>query len=200
MDLRHTKQLTNPIMVVKAGRVDKRSMGNIITDQLKPFAPAMRKQLALKGYYVRGVPFRTVIPLYYNELVSNKNIEKNSYEPINVYDFVNHAAFYIYPKDTVNGDLKNMRVLGYFDQLQRVVDNTIDTFRVAKAKYNVSNFDGADPKTTMTPDEIIQAKTAMRVQKDLEYKALLDEPVKLINLKNILKVGIVVLLLYYLFK
>jgi hypothetical protein len=207
MDLRQSKKLTNPYFnplrhgtTHGASRLEKRSMGEIITDQLRPFSFVMRKQLARKGYNVKGVPFRNVVPLYYNELVSNKNIEKNSYDPINAYDFANHTAFYIKPRDTVNGDLKDMRVLGYFDELQKVVDNTIDTFRVSRAKYNVSHFEGLDPYNVMTPDEVTQAKAAIKVQKDLEYKAIMNEPIRMATLKNILKVVIVVLILYYLLK
>lgn len=182
--------------VIVARGTGEHTVGAVITSQLLPFKDVMQYQLTKRGFNTSRMKFKDMIPLYYNEFVSNKNNTESPFVPINSYEFSNNPAFKISPSDSLNGDLKDFRNIGYFDNLNGIVDNIVSIFRTAKMKKRYAQLEGMNPKTVMTDEELVQAKAAEGIEKKLENKALNGKALRIGTFKNILIFALVVFILY----
>lgn len=182
--------------VVVARGTGEHTVGAVITSQLLPFKNVMQSQLTKRGFNTARMSFKDMIPLYYNEFVSNKNVSDSPYVPINTFEFTNNPAFKIHPSDNLNGDVRDYRNLGYFDNLNGIVDNIISIFRTAKMKKRYATIEGMNPKQVMTDEELAQANAAEAIEKKLENKALNGKAVSIGTFKNVLIIGLVIFILY----
>ena len=176
----------------------RRSVGSELTSQLKPFRPAMKRLLNKRGYNTSGMSFNDMIPVYYNECVSNKNIAKSNYVPINCFEFSENPVFKFSEHDNLNGDIFTHENRAYFNKVAAVTDTIIDDFRGAKLRYkhfkipNSNNFD-----INLTNDDIVKGKAAVKVENDLKIKA---DGAKPVTVKQLMIVGLVIVLFIYLSK
>jgi len=147
------------------------TVGAVITSQLLPFNKVMRKQLNNRGYDTRRVDFKNLIPLYYNEFVSNKENKNSPLVPINSYEFRNNPSFKIKPSDDLNGDLISIHA-DHFSGVNDIVDSIINVFKSSKDKFNSAQDIGENPNQILTDEEITQAKAAKKVERLLEDKMM----------------------------
>ena len=178
----------------------EKSVGYEMTAQLLPFKATMKKQLKRRGYNVDFMPFNLLVPLYYNELVSNKNNSSSNFVPINCFEFAENPAFKIVNSDNINGDALSHRNMQLFNQVASVTDEIINVFRKAKIKRELLGFGNFEVSQQMTKDELIQAKTATIVEKNLENELIGGKPITIKNIKTLLVVGLVIYLLWYMSK
>jgi hypothetical protein len=171
-----------------------------MTAQLLPFKSTMKKQLKRRGYNVDFMPFKLLVPLYYNELVSNKNNSNNNFVPVNCFEFAENPAFKIKNSDNINGEVLSHRSVQLFNNVASVTDEIINVFRKAKIKKQLLGMGNFDVNQQMTADELMQAKTAIKVEKDLENELLGNKPITIKNLKTIFIIGSVIYLLWYMSK
>lgn len=202
----NTESIVAPQIVRERLAVNRRnirsekSVGSELTAQLSPFKNTMRKQLKRRGYNIDFMPFKLLVPLYYNELVSNKNNSSNNFVPINCFEFAENPAFKIKNSDNINGDVLSHRNVQYFNHVASVTDEIINVFRKAKVKKQLLGIGNFDTDQQLTADEMMQAKAAIKVEKDLENELLGTKPITLKNLKTIFVIGAVIYLLWYMSK
>jgi hypothetical protein len=134
--------------------------------------------------------------LYYNEFVSSKDNPNSQLEPVSNYEIRNHIAFRLKPHSNVNGDLTDFHNIGTFDSLNGIVDNIVQIFKTAKLKKRYALLNDVTPSEALTSDEMVQAKAAEKIEKDLESKALENKVVKWKSIKNIIIIGLIIFLLY----
>ena len=161
------------------------SLGTQMTLELLPFGNVMAYQLKRKGFNVKNLSHRDLVALYYNEFVSNKENQNNSYKPISSYEFRNNAAFKIRKSDSYNGDLESAVNQTHFSAVSNIVDRVVKHFKVSQLKKRYAFENGQDPRESLTDDELIQAAATDRVMSHLEGSVLNDKPVnqgQLINL------------------
>jgi hypothetical protein len=186
------------VKVVKGGlsALPEKSIGSLIISDLLPFKQIMKKQLKRRGFYVDGMDFKTLVSLYYNEFASNQYNKQNNLIPINQFDFINNVAFKIKPSDKINGNI-NHRNINNFESINDVVNGIIGIFKRSKEKMisSGSNFD-----TELTDEEIQQAKAANKIEKNLENKIIDNQSIKIKDVKSILFIGLVLYVLYTIFK
>jgi len=187
-------------IVIASGLRGKRTVGNIMISQLQPFKRSMAQQLSHRGFYVNHLQLKRIIPLYYNQFVSNEVNPQSNFVPINIEEFVNHVAYRISPSDNLNGDVMDFRNLKQFNNLDDVVFNIIDVFKKAKLKKRAVLSQGANSYDMLTDDEQEQARACSQVERHLEAKAEGSQAVTKGSLKNIIIIGVVLFLLYYLLK
>jgi len=173
-----------------------KSIGSELTSELLPFKGVMLKQLKRRGYNTMQLPFKTVVALYFNEFVSNKNDSKNHYEPINCFEFTNNPIFKFSVNDKVNGDILNYKNRDYFVQVANVTDRIIDTFRNSKLKKQAAQLQGVNHLEALTDEENQQANAALKVEKDLETKLFYNKP---ITIKHLFFTVVIIYFLMYLF-
>jgi len=176
----------------------KNSVGSEMTGELLPFKPVMKRLLAKKGYDTRFMSFTDMIPLYYNEYVSNKNNVKNYFQPINCFEFAENPVFKFSSSDNLNGDIFTHENRAYFNKVASVTDAIVNDFRVSKIKYkqfynpHSNNFD-----TALSNEDIIKGKAVVKVENNLRSKIDGNRPV---TIKQMLIVGAIFLLLIYMSK
>ena len=185
--------------VVIARGTGEHTIGAVITSQLLPFRSVMIKQLNRRGFNTRTLDFKTLIPLYYNEFVSNNENKSSKFIPINAYEFRINPAFRIHPSDNFNGELSSIHA-DYFGQVSDITDTIINLFRISKLKKRSALLSGINPKQVLTDEELVQAKAAEIVEKKLEDKMLNNTPVRYAELKKIFYIGLSIWLLWYLLK
>lgn len=185
--------------VVVARGKGEHTVGNVIASQLYPFRNHMQQALQRKGFNTHGVPFKEVIPLYYNEFCSNKENAANSLVPINTYEFRNNPAWRIHPSDNLNGDINDFRNHDYLMQVSGAVDNIVAALRNAKMKKREAILNGVNPKEVLSDEELAQANAADKVERQLENKIMDSQPVKWGNIRNLLFVVLGFCLFYYMF-
>jgi len=178
----------------------RKSIGYEMTAQLLPFKSTMKKQLRRRGIDVMHIPFKLLVPLYYNELVSNKNNSSNNFVPINCFEFAENPAFKISLNNEVNGDLLSHRNVQYFNHVASITDEIINVFRKAKLKKQALGIGNFDTQNAMTADEMMQAKTAIRVEKNLENELIGATPITIKTIKKLFVIGLIVYLLWYMTK
>jgi len=171
------------------------SIGTILISPLLPFRKVMVKQLRQRGFNTDQMNFKSLVALYYNEFVSNKENKKSSFEPINCYDFRNNVAFKLRPSDSFEVDEKNR---GNFTSIEDVTNNIIGQFKLAKSKKKVAMFDSYEPSSVLADEELFMANHAEQVETGLEYKALNTKVFRWGDLKGILLTVFIVWLLFYL--
>jgi hypothetical protein len=182
--------------VVRYNRMNEKSVGAEITSELLPFKKTMIKQLNRRGYNTLGTPFKYIIPLYYNEILA----AQRDFEPINFFEFTNNPAFKLKNSDNYNGDLMDRGAMNHFVAVGQVVDDIINVFRTSKIKKEQAIYNGDNPKEVLTDDELIEANTALRIEKDLERKFMDSVSVKSGELKNFIIWVVVFAFIIYLFK
>jgi len=156
----------------------KKSVGSEMTAQLTPFKPIMKRQLSKKGYDTKYLSFNDLIPIYYNEFVSNKNDKKNIFQPINAFEFSENPVFKFSENDNLNGDIFTHENRQYFNKVASVTDAIIDKFKKSKLKYQYEHIKGINNfDTALTNDEITQAKAAINIENKLKSKAEGNKPV-----------------------
>jgi hypothetical protein len=181
--------------------VSRLSVGEDMTAQLIPFKPVMKKQLEKRGFNAKLLNMKNLVPLYYNEFVSNKHNKKSPYIPINTFEFSNNPVFSFSESDNLNGDIFDYHNRSYFEQVAGVTDSIIDLFRTAKLKkraltiHGVSHFETGE---SLTDEEKVQAKAAEKVEKNLENKLQDNKSITVKNIKTFVFFGLLVLLLFYL--
>jgi len=185
-------------IIVAKGK-SEHTIGAVMTSQLLPFNKIMRHQLNRNGYDTRKVNFNSLIPLYYNEFVSNKENKNNHFIPINTFEFRNNPLFKIHPSDNLNGELNSIHSNNYVD-VNTVVNNIIGIFKVAKLKKRQAILNGMNTKEVLTNEELVQASAAEKIEKDLENKMLNEATVKTGQLKKYLLWAVGILLIWYLLK
>lgn len=178
----------------------EKSVGYEMTAQLLPFKGAMKKQLKRRGFNVDFMPFNLLVPLYYNELVSNKNNSSSNFVPINCFEFAENPAFKIVNSDNINGDVLSHNNMQLFNHVASVTDEIINVFRKAKVKRELLGMGNFDLSQQMTKDEIIQANAAKRVEKNLEEQLIGGKPITIKNIKTLIVIGLVIYLLWYMSK
>jgi hypothetical protein len=176
------------------------TIGAVMTSQLVPFRKAMETGLKKRGYNTSNLNFKTVIGLYYNEFASNLYNKSNHFAPVNIFEFTSNPAFRVHPHDNINGELDDIHNTIQFDQVNGIIDNIIDLFRYAKLKKRLAISQGINPKEVLTDEEILQAKAADSVERKLEAKSLGNQSVTNQQLKNILLIGLVMLLIWKIFE
>lgn len=183
--------------VINKNAQSEKSVGYEMTAQLLPFKFTMRKQLKRRGYNVDFMPMKLLIPLYYNEFVSNKNNNKNKLVPINCFEFAENPVFRFSTNDNLNGDMFSHSSRQQFNHVASVVDNIIDNFKRSKLKKQSLGLSNFDVKDSLTDDEKIQANAAIQVEKNLQNKLIGNSPITIKGLITIIfMVGIFYLLLY----
>jgi hypothetical protein len=178
----------------------EKSYGSLVTSELLPFSKVMRYQLLKRGYNTRHMKFNDLVPLYYNEFVSNQNNKSSSYQPVNCYDFRNNASFKIHPSDNFNGDIQSFRNRLHFAEVNKVIDGIVQTFKVSKKKKDYALQSGFSTKNLLTVDERIQANALEQVTQKLTTNNMMNTPVTKKQLKNIIILALVIYFLYVLFK
>ena len=166
--------------VRRYNRINEKSVGTEITSELLPFKKTMIKQLNRRGYNTLGTPFKYIIPLYYNEILA----ETKDFGPINSFEFTNNPAFKLKDSDNYNGSLTTPESINHFVALGQVVDDIINVFRTSKIKKENAIYNGDNPKQVLTDDELLEANTAQKIEKDLERKFMDSVSVKSGELKN----------------
>jgi hypothetical protein len=182
--------------VLARGKGEK-TVGKVIVSQLEPFRSHMEKSLRRRGYNVFGVPFKEMIPLYYNEFVSHP---ESPFTPISNYEFRNNPVWNIRPSSNLNGDINDHRNRDYFVQVGSIVDNIISVFSDAKAKKQAAINQGVPVREALTSEEIGQAKAAEKVERKLENQIFDNQPVKWKTIKKLFILGIVIFGIYHLLK
>lgn len=168
----------------------EKPVGTIITSQLLPFAHTMRLQLRRRGYNTTGVPLKSVIPLYYNEFVAGGKLV-----PISHFEFINNPAFKVRPSDNLNGELTDIHK-DFFAQISDVVYNIIQQFKLSRDKKRSATLNGMNYMEVLTDEEIVQAKAADKVTKDLQQKLLGNVGITVSDMKGILVIAITLWILY----
>ena len=185
--------------VIVARGTGEHTIGNVMTSPLIPFRKSMILQLNRRGFNTDNLDFKTLVALYYNEFVSNKENEKSPFVPISQYEFRNNPAFRLKPSDNFNGDLTYFKNSGYFEQVNDVVDRIINVFVSAKNKKAALTGAGYDHYQALTDEEELQARTAERVESHLESSALEAAPMTAGNFKNIVFWVVMVAIFVYIF-
>jgi len=169
----------------------KRSVGDVVTSQLRPFRKAMTSNLKRRGFYTSHLELRTVIPLYYNEIL---NAQPNSpYQLVNVHDFINSPAF-----KTSASDHFDFRVNEKITEVTDVVNDIIENFKLSLAKKKVLTSQGIEPKSVMNDIEYYQAKATEKVIHNLETKQIDEATVKVSGLHDFILIVFSLMILYYL--
>jgi hypothetical protein len=192
-----TKSFREKRVVRNRNVQSNKSVGYEMTAQLLPFKSTMKRQLKRRGYNVDFMPFNLIVPLYYNELISNKNNSNSNFVPINCFEYAENPAFKIKLNDEVNGDLLTHRNVQYFNHVASITDEIINAFRIAKLKKEALGLGNFETSAAMTKDEQIQANTAIKVEKDLESKLIGERPFTIKNIKTLLIIVAVFYLLWY---
>jgi hypothetical protein len=195
-----TEPLRRRSAVINNNTHSEKSVGYEMTAQLFPFKATMKKQLRRRGLNVDFIPFKLLVPLYYNELVSNKNNSSNNLVPINCFEFANNPAFKVSLNDEINGDLLSHRNVQYFNQVASITDEIINNFKKSKLKKESLGLGSFDVSKAMTDDELMQAKTAIKVEKNLESALIGNKPITIKTIKNLFVIGIIIYLLWYMSK
>lgn len=195
-----TKSLKNVPLRRGFTQNGNKTIGAVFASELFPFRKVMVLGLKKRGYNTDKLNFKTVIGMYHNEFCSNLYDKSNPYVPINVFEFCNNPAFKLKQNDSFNGNMDDIRNIELFDRVSGIVDRIVDIMRTAKLKKDVAVSSGVNPKTVLTDEEMLQAKAAEKVEKDLEAKALGTKPVNADMLKNILIIGLVMYLIIQLMK
>lgn len=175
----------------------EKSVGYEMTAQLLPFKATMKGQLKRRGYNVDFMPFKLLVPLYYNEFVSNKNNVSNNFIPINCFEFAENPAFKIHNSDNINGDVLSHRNVQYFNHVASITDEIINIFRRAKLKKQLLGLGNFDAQDSLTGDEVTQANAAIKVEKNLENKLIGNTPITIKNIKQLLIIGLIIYLIWY---
>jgi hypothetical protein len=202
-----TNQKRKPVTVIH--KLKRRSMfrdkpefsyGQELISELLPLRNVMTYQLNKRGYNTKNIPFRDIVSLYYNEFTSNKENKSNYFEPINCYEFRNHAAFSIKPSDSINGNLKTFRNENYFSELSTVVDNIVKQFQNSYVKKQLANKDNFDSVETviLNNDEKLQATAVEKVNKKIENDYFLSQPITKKEIHTTLFIAGIIFLIYYL--
>jgi hypothetical protein len=89
----------------------------------------MRTALLKRGYNVNGVPFKEIIPLYYNEFVSSRENVKSPFVPISSFEFRNNPVWRIDLSDNLNGSFLDHRNSSFVTAINDIVENIIYTFK-----------------------------------------------------------------------
>lgn len=195
-----------PVTVVKIHRRKKQkpkrfvTVGNVVLEQLRPFRSAMVSHLESFGVSAKRLRLKNIVPLYYNECVSNKHNKSSPFTPINVYEFSDNLSFKIPVADNVIGDLKDFRNAEGMGRIGNVVENTVNTFKFQMNRRRKAINNGVDPRSVMSELEYRQAIAAEKVLFKMKQKQQDSYSVKTGTLKDILFYGFILLLLYYLVK
>lgn len=186
-------------VVVARGR-GEHSMGGVVLSQLIPFRPYMVNQLKSRGFDTSRMNWKGIVALYHNEFVSNQHNKQSPFTPINTFEFCNNLSFKVHPKDNLIGDIRDFRNAEGMGQVGNVVDNIVNTYKFARAKYNKAVRDGINPKDVLTDVELRQALDTGKVSKRLKKKDSDNYSVKQGDVRKIIIWAIVIYLLYYLLK
>ena len=204
MDLREENIRHKPVRLTVQRKPAKskinHTIGQEITAQLLPLKSSMRSQLAKRGFNVSHLETRSLIPLYYNEFISNKYNKESPFVPLNTYEFVNHMAFKVRPSDNLEGDVLDFKNLEQFNHLSSVVDNIVETFKLSAAKKRFAKLNGVNPRNVLTVEELDQANAVERVKKELKEKSSFESPVTQAQIMSLLKWGAIIFLIYYMIK
>jgi hypothetical protein len=197
LDNRKTiKEKIHPVRITRFEQGEY-SIGTILISPLLPFKATMIKQLQQRGFNTDRMNFKSIVALYYNEFVSNKENKKSFFVPINAYEFRNNVAFKLKPSDSFQLDERN-RI--YFTDLEDVTKNIIGQFKIAKAKKKKALSDSFEPSSVLSDEEILQANHADLVEQRLEYKALNLKKFTWGDLKGLLLVALIIWFIFYIFE
>ena len=196
------KTITKPVPVsrpqkkVIARGKGKKTAGKILIARLRPFKGAMIEGLNRHGIYTSGLPFKTVIALYYNEFCLTDPTKK----AVNVSEFINNVAFKLDVNDEINGDITEARNETAFSEIATLIDHIIAVFKGSKEKFNYIKSHGLSPYQYLTDEELLQAKACKNVEHSLLMKSANDSYVKVNDFKFLIKVMIGFAFVYYLLK
>jgi hypothetical protein len=180
----------------KSRKKRKNSVGDLVISQLVPLRGAMVKQLRQRGYDTSKMPFRNIIPLYYNEFVSTL---EDSYDNLNAFSFRNNPSFRIALSDNLNGTLQDVHK-DYIAEISTVIDDIINVFSDSHKKRQAALSQGFNPRQVLTRDELTQAQAVIKAKNSLEAKEINSKPVSVGEMKNILFFGFIFLLIWYVIK
>lgn len=173
------------------------SYGGQIISELFPFRKTMEYQLKRHGYNTNNMSFKDIIPLYYNEFISNRDNSESIYKSINNYEFRNNPSFKLKPSDSYNGDLESYTNRTHFAEINSVVDRIVKTFKTSQLKKHYAIASGQNSRYSLSYEEIVQANATDRIQSQLEGDLLMSKPVTTGELVNLLFWGFFIIVLYY---
>ena len=192
----YVRQTVKPVRVTQF-KPNEYSIGTVLISPLLPFKKSMITQLQRRGFNTDRMDFKSIVPLYYNEFVSNKENKRSQLVPINSYEFRNNVAFRLRPSDSFEVDHNNRK---NFTDIEDVVKNIIGQFKIAKMKKKKAISDSFEPSSYLADEELIQANHAEAVETELEYKALNTKKLTWGDLKGLLITAFVVWLIFYIFE
>jgi hypothetical protein len=197
-----TRVITKPLTPVKSKKVviakgkGKKTVGAILIARLRPFRFAMVELLKRRGINAYHLPFKTLIPIYFN----NFCLTDFSVKPLDISEFSNHVAFKLAVTDETNGDIEEARNMRSFMDIAEVLDHIIAVFKGAKESYRVTKLQGLKPSKYLTDEQLIQAKACMIVERKLAEQSKYDNYVKTSDILGFVKIILWVALLYYIAK
>ncbi len=174
----------------------KKSVGSELTSELLPFKGCMLRQLQKRGYNIKNMPFKTVVPLYFNEFVTSDD----TFQPIDIRQFENNPIFKFSKHDNLNGDVMSYKNRDYFLQVSGIVDNIIEKFKTSLIKKRIARSERVNHFDVMSSDEVEQANTAAKVERDLKNKFENSQPLTIKAFKTIVITALIFWLLLYLFE
>jgi hypothetical protein len=170
----------------------EKTIGAVMTGQLQPFKRVMKRQLNKRGINANSLPFKTIIPLYYNEFVRS---EQNNYNTVDLAKFKNNPVFRIKYSDKLNGSLTTDH-FDYVGEIKESINEVVQFFANALARKNAIIANGENPKEVLNEEELTQAKAAQQVLNNLESLAAGSKPITFKTLKNIFLTVIIGYLIY----
>ena len=160
----------------------------------------MIRQLNKRGFNTSQLDFKTLVILYFNEFVSNKENPENHFQPVNVYQFRSNPIFRMRKGDNFTGDINSVRFAQSIDHVEGVTDNVISLFRKSRIKRDYAQEQGMNPKEVLTDEELVQAKAAARIENELRNKTLNSKSITTGQLVNLILIGLGIYIFFNLFK
>jgi hypothetical protein len=193
MDLFRERQRDLRLPPVRYDNSGEVTIGQNINATLLPFRSVMSKLLRRRGYDTSSMDMATITALYHNEFVNSK-------EPVDVRGFTSNPLYQIRASDNWNGDLGDYRNRAYWEQIEGVVDGTINHFVAARRKRDAVVIIGGDNyENNLTGDEETQAAAVDTVQAKLTASQTSSAPFTQKQFWDVAKIVLIVMAIYYIF-
>lgn len=198
-DVKNNVIITKPVYrQAKKGMagVNGFSVGRVLLEKVRPFRFAMLVSLQRKGISVAHLRFRHIAALFYNNFCTNAF----GVAPIDVSSFGNNVAFKIRSLDEAAPYNSNGRVSSQVNEVAEVTEYIIEQFKQSNEKYKVAKMYGQRPDLVLTDEELLQAAAFRKVYRNLSKEVRGDNFVKVATIKQVLKIGVISLIVYYILK
>ena len=172
------------------------SVGRVLLEKVRPFRFAMLVSLQRKGIATSHLRFRHIVALFYNNFCTNSF----GIGQVNVSDFGNNVAFKIKTLDEAAPYNSNGRVSSQVNEVAEVAEYVIEQFKQSNEKYKVAKMYGQNPAMTLSDEELLQAAAFRKVYRGLSKEVQGDNFVKVATIKQVLKIAVISLIVYYILK